>query len=103
MVGTEYCRSPLRYGGRPPFGYEYHWRRATVACLAKLIHTALQLEHFRMKTEIVKSHVPLDKAQKDNYHIERCRVVTRVRGEKRDHGGLGLRRRGEGIGLRNGA
>ena len=28
----------------------------------------------------------------------RCRVVTRVRGEGRNHGGLGLRRRGEGIG-----
>ena len=33
----------------------------------------------------------------------RCRVITRVRVEGRDHGGLGLRRRGEGIGLRNGA
>ena len=33
----------------------------------------------------------------------RCRVVTCVRGEGRNHGGLGLRRRGEGIGLRNGA
>ena len=28
----------------------------------------------------------------------RCRVVTRVRVEGRDHGGLGLRSRGEGIG-----
>ena len=27
----------------------------------------------------------------------RCRVVTRVRVEGRDHGGLGLRSRGEGI------
>ena len=29
-----------------------------------------------------------------------CRVVTRVRVEGRDHGGLGLRSGGEGIGLR---
>ena len=28
----------------------------------------------------------------------RCRVVTRVRVEGQDHGGLGLRSRGEGIG-----
>ena len=27
-----------------------------------------------------------------------CRVATRVHAEGRDHGGLGLRRRGEGIG-----
>ena len=42
-----------------------------MACLAKLIHTALQLEHYGMKTEILESHFPLDEAQKDNYHIER--------------------------------
>ena len=42
-----------------------------MACLAKLIHTALQLEHCGMKTEILESHVPLDEAQKDDYHIER--------------------------------
>ena len=30
----------------------------------------------------------------------RCRIVTRVRGEGRDHRGLGLRSGGEGIGLR---
>ena len=30
----------------------------------------------------------------------RCRVATRVRGEGRDHGGLGLRSGGEGVGLR---
>ena len=29
----------------------------------------------------------------------RCRVATRVRGEGRDHGGLGLRSGGEGIGI----
>ena len=28
--------------------------------------------------------------------IVRCHVATRVRGEGRDHGGLGLRSRGEG-------
>ena len=33
----------------------------------------------------------------------RCRVATPLRVEERDHGGLGLRRRGERIGLRNGA
>ena len=32
------------------------------------------------------------------YIYIRCRVATRVRVEGRDHGGLGLRRRGEGIG-----
>ena len=42
-----------------------------MACLAKLIHTALQLEHCGMKNEILDSHVPLDEAQKDDYHIER--------------------------------
>ena len=39
----------------------------------------------------------------DVEYVNRCRVDTRVRGEGRNHGGLGLRRRGEGIGLRNGA
>ena len=33
----------------------------------------------------------------------RCRVVTCVRGEGRNHGGLGLRRRGEGIRHEKGA
>ena len=63
MVGIEY--------GRSPFGYEYHWTRAIVACLAKLIHTALQLEHCEMKTEILESHVPPNEVEKDDYHIER--------------------------------
>ena len=34
------------------------------------------------------------------YNQIRCRLVTRVRGEGQDHWGLGLRSRGEGIGLR---
>ena len=42
-----------------------------MACLAKLIHTALQLEHFGIKIEILESRIPLDEAQKDDYHIER--------------------------------
>ena len=33
-----------------------------------------------------------------SFHFSRCRVATRVRGERRDHGGLGLRSRGERIG-----
>ena len=36
--------------------------------------------------------------EKGDHRETRCRVATRVRGEGRDHGGLGLRRRGEGIG-----
>ena len=67
---TEYGRSPLGYGSRPLFGYEYHWRRVTMACLAKLIHMALQLERCGRKSEILESHVPHDKAWKDDYHIE---------------------------------
>ena len=35
--------------------------------------------------------------------FSRHRVATRVCGEGRNHGGLGLRSRGEGIGLRNGS
>ena len=46
-----------------------------MACLAKLIHTALQLEHCGMKTEILESHVPPDETQKDDYHIERLRSL----------------------------
>ena len=45
----------------------------------------------------------VDKVHGAERSTRRCRVITRVRGEERDHGGLGLRRRGEGIGLRNGA
>ena len=42
-----------------------------------------------------KPQVPVSKPGSD---INRCRVATRVRVEGRDHGGLGLRSRGEGIG-----
>ena len=36
--------------------------------------------------------------QEAQFKMIRCRVTTSVRGEGRDHGGLGLRSRGEGIG-----
>ena len=51
-------------------GVDFHLG-TTKVCLAKLIHIALLLEHCGRKTEILESHVPLDKAQKDDYHIER--------------------------------
>ena len=50
--------------------------------------------------EILDLNTGLVEDDKDLDHVTRCRVVTRVRGEGRDHGGLGLRSRGEGIGLR---
>ena len=55
---------------RTPCGYEYHLKMEIVAWLAKLIHMALRLECRGRKTEILTSHVPPDKAQKDDYHIE---------------------------------
>ena len=48
-------------------------------------------QHFKMQSLVwsYRQFCPL---------IRRCRVATHVRGEGRDHGGLGLRSRGEGIG-----
>ena len=42
-----------------------------MACLAKLIHMALRLEHCGRKTKILEYHIPSDEAQKDDYYIER--------------------------------